>query len=388
MNILTLNKIDPIVHEILKGYNVSDDCGDPVGILVRSAKMHDMAFPDSLLAIARAGAGVNNIPIERCAEEGIVVFNTPGANANAVKELVFASLMMATRNLYEAIEWCKTLCGNPDAAALVEQGKKQFVGPELKGKTMGVIGLGEIGVMVANEAYAIGMNVIGFDPFITVDHAWKLSRAIEHATSLEYLIKKSDFITLHVPLTDDTRGFFNERLLALCKPTAMLLNFSRADVVDTKAVIQALEEDRLAKYIVDFPTPEVICKKNVVAIPHLGASTPEAEENCARMAAKQLKEYIEYGNIVNSVNLPNCAMERSGAMRICLIHRNIPNMVGRISAAVAQRNANIANMMNRSRGNYAYTILDLDEDINNHLYDDLCAIDGMIRTRILKWQNA
>jgi D-3-phosphoglycerate dehydrogenase len=384
MNIRTLNKIDPIVNEILKGYNISSDCENPEGILVRSAKIHDMEFPDSLLAIARAGAGVNNIPIQRCAEEGIVVFNTPGANANAVKELVFASLMMATRNLFEAIEWCKSLCGNPDATALIEAGKNQFVGPELKGKTMGVIGLGDIGVMVANEAYAIGMNVVGFDPFISVDHAWKLSRAIEHASSLDYLIRKSDFITIHVPLTDETRGFFGEKLLAACKPSAMLLNFSRADVVDIKAVLNALNEDRLAKYIVDFPTPEVICQKNVIAIPHLGASTPEAEENCARMAAKQLKDYLENGNIVNSVNLPNCDMPRSGAMRICLIHKNVPNMVGRISAAVAQRNANIANMANRSRGNYAYTILDLDEDINNHLYDDLCAIDGMIRARILK----
>ncbi|MGI6150474.1 MAG: phosphoglycerate dehydrogenase [Christensenellales bacterium] len=384
MNIRMLNKIDPIVHEILKDYHVSQDCEDPVGILIRSAKIHDMEFPESLLAIARAGAGVNNIPIERCAQEGIVVFNTPGANANAVKELVLASIMMTSRNLCEAIEWCKSLCGNPDAAALIEAGKNQFVGPELKGKTMGVIGLGDIGVMVANEAYAIGMNVIGFDPFISVDHAWKLSRAIEHASSLDYLIRESDFITLHVPLTDETRGFFGEKQLAACKPTAMLLNFSRADVVDTTAVLKALEEDRLAKYIVDFPTPEVICKKNVVAIPHLGASTPEAEENCARMAAKQLKDYIENGNIVNSVNLPNCDMPRSGAMRICLLHKNIPNMVGRISAAVAKRNANITNMMNRSRNNYAYTMLDLDEDINNHLYDDLCSIEGMIRTRILK----
>lgn len=384
MNIRTLNKIDPIVHEILKGHNVSDDCENPEGILIRSAKIHDMVFPESLLAIARAGAGVNNIPIDRCAEEGIVVFNTPGANANAVKELVFASIMMTSRNLIAAIEWCKALCGNPDAAALVEAGKNQFVGPELKGKTMGVIGLGDIGVMVANEAYAIGMNVIGFDPFISVDHAWELSRAIEHASSLDYLIRNSDFITLHVPLTDNTRGFFGEKQLAACKPTATLLNFSRADIVDSAAVLKALSEDRLAKYIVDFPTADVIGKKNVIAIPHLGASTPEAEENCARMAAIQLRDYLENGNIVNSVNLPNCDMPRSGAMRICLLHKNIPNMVGRITAAVAQRNANITNMANRSRNNYAYTILDLDEAINNHLYDDLCSIEGMLRTRILR----
>ncbi len=384
MNIRTLNKIDPIVNEILEGHNVCADCENPEGILIRSAKIHDMAFPESLLAISRAGAGVNNIPFERCAEEGIVVFNTPGANANAVKELVFASIMMTNRNLVAAIEWCKTLCGNPDAAALVEAGKNQFVGPELKGKTMGVIGLGDIGVMVANEAYAIGMNVVGFDPFISVDHAWKLSRAIEHASSLDYLIRNSDFITLHVPLTENTRGFFGEKQIAVCKPTVTLLNFSRADIVDSAAVVKALEEDRLAKYIVDFPTAEVIGKKNVIAIPHLGASTPEAEENCARMAAIQLRDYLENGNIVNSVNLPNCDMPRSGAMRICLLHKNIPNMVGRITAAVAQRNANITNMANRSRNNYAYTILDLDEDINNHLYDDLCSIEGMIRARILK----
>ena len=230
--IKTLNKIDPVVNGVLKGYAVSDDAKEPVGILVRSAKLHDMEFPESLLAIARAGAGVNNIPLDRCAAEGICVFNTPGANANAVKELVFAAIMMVNRNLVEAIDWCKGLAGDPDAAAKVEKGKNQFVGPELAGKTMGVIGLGDIGVRVANEAYALGMNVIGFDPFISVDHAWKLSRAVEHADSLDYLIRNSDFITIHVPLNDKTRGYFGEKELAACKPTAVLVNFSRDPIVD------------------------------------------------------------------------------------------------------------------------------------------------------------
>ena len=384
VQIKTLNKIDPVIRTVLDGYDVRDDAEAPAGILVRSAKCHDMAFNPELRAIARAGAGVNNIPLDRCAAEGIVVFNTPGANANAVKELVFASMMMTSRNLISAIDWCSTLAGNPDAAALVEKGKNQFVGPELKGKTMGVIGLGDIGVMVANEAYAIGMNVIGFDPFISVNHAWMLSRAIEHADSLDYLIQNSDFISIHVPLSDKTRGYFGEKQLSQCKPTATLLNFSRAELVDIPAVLSALSEGRLARYIVDFPTPEVIGQKNVVAIPHLGASTPEAEENCARMAALQLKDYLENGNIHHSVNFPECAMPRSGAMRICLIHKNVPNMVGRITAILAERGANIANMVNRSRGEYAYTMLDLDEALNHGLEDALAAIEGMIRVTLYR----
>ena len=258
VQIKTLNKIDPVIRTVFDGYDVRDDAENPAGILVRSAKCHDMAFNPELRGIARAGAGVNNIPLDRCAAEGIVVFNTPGANANAVKELVFASMMMTSRNLISAIDWCASLAGNPDAAALVEKGKNQFVGPELKGKTMGVIGLGDIGVMVANEAYAIGMNVIGFDPFISVNHAWMLSRAIEHADSLEHLIQNSDFISIHVPLSDKTRGYFGEKQLSQCKPTATLLNFSRAELVDIPAVLSALSENRIARYIVDFPTPEVI----------------------------------------------------------------------------------------------------------------------------------
>ena len=384
VQIKTLNKIDPVIRTVFDGYDVRDDAENPAGILVRSAKCHDMAFNPELRGIARAGAGVNNIPLDRCAAEGIVVFNTPGANANAVKELVFASMMMTSRNLISAIDWCASLAGNPDAAALVEKGKNQFVGPELKGKTMGVIGLGDIGVMVANEAYAIGMNVIGFDPFISVNHAWMLSRAIEHADSLEHLIQNSDFISIHVPLSDKTRGYFGEKQLSQCKPTATLLNFSRAELVDIPAVLSALSENRIARYIVDFPTPEVIGQKNVVAIPHLGASTPEAEENCARMAALQLKDYLENGNIHHSVNFPECAMPRSGAMRICLIHKNVPNMVGRITAILAERDANIANMANRSRGEYAYTMLDLDEALNHGLEDALAAIEGMIRVTLYR----
>ncbi len=382
--IKTLNKIDPVVNGVLKGYAVSDDAKEPVGILVRSAKLHDMEFPESLLAIARAGAGVNNIPLDRCAAEGICVFNTPGANANAVKELVFAAIMMVNRNLVEAIDWCKGLAGDPDAAAKVEKGKNQFVGPELAGKTMGVIGLGDIGVRVANEAYALGMNVIGFDPFISVDHAWKLSRAVEHADSLDYLIRNSDFITIHVPLNDKTRGYFGEKELAACKPTAVLVNFSRDPIVDIPAVLKALDEGRLARYIVDFPTPGVIGHEHVVAIPHLGASTPEAEENCARMAATELRDYIENGNITHSVNYPDCAMPRSGAMRVAMIHKNVPNIVSGVTTLISSRGANITNMTNRSRGEYACTLLDLDEVLNGTLYQELSSIEGVIRVRLLK----
>lgn len=382
--ILKLNKISPVINEVLEGYEISETAENPDGILIRSAKIHDMEFGSNLMAIARAGAGTNNIPIDRCTEKGIVVFNTPGANANAVKELTFASIMMVSRNLVAAIDWCAGLKGKEDVPALVEKGKNQFVGPELKGKTMGIIGLGDIGVQVANEAYAIGMNVIGFDPFISIEHAWGLSRAVHRAVSLESLVEQSDFITIHVPLTPNTRNYVSRDLLKHCKPTAMLLNFARGELVDTPAVLEALEEGRLAKYIVDFPTEEVIGRKNVIAIPHLGASTPEAEENCAVMAARELKDYLENGNILHSVNFPECVLPRSGSMRICIIHQNVPNMVGRITALLAERNANITNMMNKSRGNIAYTMLDIDEHLNGTLHHDLASIESVLRVTLYK----
>ena len=382
--IKTLNEIDPIVKTVLAGYDVGPDVADPNAILVRSAKMHDMEFGKNLRCIARAGAGVNNIPLDRCAAEGIVVFNTPGANANAVKELVFASMLMTSRNLREAIEWCKGLEGDPEAAAKVEKGKKQFVGPELKGKNMAVIGLGDVGVMVANFAYAVGMNVIGFDPFISVDHAWKLSRAVKHADSLGEALANADYITIHVPLNDKTKNYISKKELAKCKRGATLINFSRDSIVDIPAVLQALEDGVLAHYIVDFPTVEVVGKKNVITIPHLGASTPEAEENCAKMAAEEVKDYLENGNICHSVNLPNCSMPRSGGMRVCLLHKNIPNMVSKITAILSDHGANITNMMNKSRGDYAYTMLDLDDHVNHNLQGDLEQIEGVMRVMLFR----
>lgn len=383
--IRTLNSISNAIYDHLvpDSFDVSDCMEAPDGILVRSAKC-GCDFNKELKAIARAGAGVNNIPVDACTEAGIVVFNTPGANANAVKELVFSAMMMSSRNLLDAVAWAKTLKGKGDeVAALVEKGKNQFVGPELRGKTMGVIGLGAIGVMVANEADAIGMNVLGFDPYISVEHAWRLSRSICRARSLEELVKESDYISIHVPLMKDTHGYINEKLCALMKPTATLLNFSRAELVDIPAVLAALKEGKFARYIVDFPTEETLGVENVIAIPHLGASTPESEENCANMAAQQLKDYLLDGNIKNSVNLPDCEMPRSGACRLCIINHNRTNMVGQITAILADRGENIANMINKSRGNYAYTMIDLDEKVNGDVTKRIAAIDGIIRVTVL-----
>lgn len=385
--IKTLNSISNAIYDHLNKENfaVSPDMESPDGILVRSAKCIGMEYNKELKAIARAGAGVNNIPVDGCTETGIVVFNTPGANANAVKELVFAAMMMSSRNLLDAVSWAKTLKGKgTEVPALVEKGKNQFVGPELRGKTMGVIGLGAIGVMVANEAYAIGMNILGYDPYISVDHAWRLSRAVTRARSLEDLVKESDYISIHVPLIKDTHGYIGERLFALMKPTATLLNFSRAELVDTPAALAALKEGKFARYIVDFPTEETLGVDNVIAIPHLGASTPESEENCANMAAMQLKDFLENGNIRNSVNLPDCEMPRSGACRLCVINHNRTNMVGQITGVLAEMGANIANMLNKSRGNFAYTMIDLDEMLPAEVAARLEAIDGIIRVTVLE----
>ena len=360
-NILTLNKIAAIGTDRLgANYTITDACDTPDAVLVRSASMHDMAMPESLLAIARAGAGTNNIPVEKCAEDGIVVFNTPGANANAVKELVIAVLFLASRNVIGGIEWAKTLKGNgAEVGKMVEKGKSQFVGPEIMGKKLGVIGLGAIGILVANAAKSLGMEVYGFDPFISVDAAWKLKNSIYHANSVEEIYKECDYITIHVPLNPSTKGTINKDTIAMMKDGVRILNYSRDGLVNSADMLEALKSGKVAKYVTDFATDDLLCEEGVVAMPHLGASTPESEDNCAVMAADQIKDYLENGNIKNSVNFPAVSMARSGDTRICVLHRNKPNVIATVTGAIAATGANVENMESKSRGDYGYMIIDV-----------------------------
>ena len=384
MNICTLNKIAACGTDRLAGYTITDELAGAAGVMVRSAAMHDMELPDTLLGIARAGAGVNNIPIDKCSEQGIVVFNTPGANANAVKELVLAGLFLASRKVVDGIAWAQTLKGEGDAVGkLVEKGKGAFVGPELLGKKLGVIGLGAIGVLVANAAVALGMDVYGYDPYLSVDAAWKLSRHIHHANTLDEIYAECDYITVHVPLVPDTKGMLNEAAFAAMKDGVRILNFSRAGLVDSDAMLAALAAGKVATYVVDFPTDEMLGVANVVAIPHLGASTPESEDNCAVMAANQLKAYLEDGNIINSVNFPDVDVPRVGDVRVCVLHKNIPNMLAQISSVVSACGVNIASMTNTSRKDLAYTLLDVEGTVCDDVADKIAAIDGIIRVRIL-----
>ena len=383
--IKTLNKISKNgLDRFNANYNCADEIDAPDAILVRSASMHEMEMPESLLAIARAGAGVNNIPCDKCAEQGIVVFNTPGANANAVKELVLAGLLMCSRKVLPAIEWAKTLKGNgAEVGKMVEKGKGAFAGPEIMGKKLGVIGLGAIGILVANAASALGMEVYGYDPYLSVDAAWKLSRSIKHAADMNEIFAECDYITVHVPLTPDTKGFINNDSIATMKDGVRILNFARGDLVDSNAIIDALANGKVAAYVTDFPSDEVIGVDGVIAIPHLGASTPESEENCAVMAADEVREYLENGNIINSVNMPNVVVPRSTAVRVCIIHNNIPNMIAQISSAVSACNINIEKLNNQSRKDFAYTILDV-ESIDDAAIEGIKAIDGVIRVRVIK----
>ena len=384
MQILTLNKIAACGTDRLAGYTVGDNVTEPAGILVRSAAMHDMELPESVLAIARAGAGVNNIPVEACAEKGIVVFNTPGANANAVKELVLAGLLLSSRKVVPGIQWAAGLKGTPDVEKQIEKGKGAFVGPEILGKKLGVIGLGAIGILVANAAKALGMEVYGYDPYLSVDAAWGLSRSIHHATDLEQIYTQCDYITVHVPLNDSTRGMLNEAAFASMKDGVRILNYARAGLVDSDAMKAALASGKVAAYVVDFPTDEMLGVENVIAIPHLGASTPESEDNCAVMAADELKAYLENGAIRNSVNYPAMdAPPRTTAARICVLHKNIPAMLTAISAAIAEQGVNIDSMLNRSRKDYAYTILDVDSVPSAETENAIAAIDGVIRVRVI-----
>ena len=381
----TLNAISDIIHRYLsaENYLIAKEEPVPDGILVRSADMHGMPLPESLLAIARAGAGTNNIPIEECNKQGIVVFNTPGANANAVAELVICGLMLGSRNVAGGIDWAHTLKGKADEIpGLVEKGKGQFSGPEVRGKTLGVIGLGAIGAIVANAASnGLGMDVIGFDPFISVDSAWSLSRAVKRASAMDDVLAQADYLSIHIPLTDKTRSTINAATIAKMKDGVHLLNFSRAELIDAAALKEALDSGKVASYVTDFPTAEVLEMKNAVTIPHLGASTPESEENCAGMAAAQLRDYLECGQIKNSVNLPEIILGHSEGTRLLMIHENEPRMVSAIAAAIGEKNININNMQNKSRKQMAVTVLELSEMPDASLLEMLGSLKGVIRLR-------
>ena len=383
--IQTLNAISDIIHTQLSAdrYTVNKDEPVPDAILVRSAAMHDMEFGEQLLAIGRAGAGVNNIPIDRCSKEGIVVFNTPGANANAVAELVICGLLMGGRNIAGGIDWVKGLKGQgAEVGKLVEKGKSQFVGSELRGKTLGVIGLGAIGAIVANAASrGLGMNVVGCDPFISVESAWSLSTSIHRAASQDDVIAQADFLTFHVPLNDKTRGTINAEMISRMKDGACVLNFSRGEIADTAAVLAALESGKLNRYITDFPNDDLIGQDKVVCIPHLGASTPESEENCARMAAAEIRDYLENGSIHNSVNYPELQLAEPEAARVLVLHENIPNMISNITAAAAKEGINIENMVNKSRKEMAVTVMEMAELPSSHALDTLKELPGIIRIR-------
>ncbi|MDY6314884.1 MAG: phosphoglycerate dehydrogenase [Clostridia bacterium] len=385
-NILLLNKIAKIGLSVLdtENYACSDSVANPDAIMVRSAAMHDMEIPESVLAIARAGAGVNNIPLDKCTEAGIAVFNTPGANANAVKELVIAGLLLSSRKIAQGIDWTKTLAGKDDAAKLVEKGKSQFVGPEIEGKTLGIIGLGAIGILVANVAIKLGMEVIGFDPYISVDGAWGLSRAVKHAKTLDEIYAVSDYITVHVPLNDSTKNTISKESIAKMKDGVRILNFARGGLVNSEDIKAALESGKVSCYVTDFPDASVIGVENIIAIPHLGASTPESEDNCAVMAAKELKAYIENGNVINSVNFPCVSEPRTTDVRICVLHKNVPNMINHISAILGDKNINIEHFSNKSRGDIAYSIIDVAGTAPDDTEDVISAIDGVIKVRIIK----
>ena len=383
--ILTLNKISETgLKNFPDTYTYSGEEANPDAILVRSASMHEMELSENTLAIARAGAGVNNIPIDKCSEQGVVVFNTPGANANAVKELVLCAMLLSSRKIPAAIDWAKTLKGNgADVPKMVEKGKSAFAGLEIKGKTLGVIGLGAIGVLVANAALALGMNVYGYDPFLSVDAAWSLSRGVHHASSLDEIFANSDYITLHVPLTPDTKELVCAKNIAAMKDNVRILNFARGDLVNTADILEAINNGKVAAYATDFGNDELLGAPGVLVLPHLGASTPESEDNCAVMAVDEIRDFLENGNITHSVNMPAVSVPRSGRSRITIIHKNVPNVISKITATVAEENINIDNMVNKSRGEYAYTMLDTDVDVSAAAIDAISALEETIRVRVI-----
>ncbi len=386
-NILTLNKIAACGLEQLcdTKYSVTDnqEAKDVDGIILRSFSMHDMTLPEGLKAVARAGAGTNNIPIDKCTEKGVVVFNTPGANANAVKELVLAGLFLSSRNIVGGIKWASTLTGD-DVAKQVEKGKSNFAGCEVQGKTLGVIGLGAIGVQVANAARHLGMNVIGYDPYLSVDAAWRLSSHIHKAKTLDEIYQNADYITIHVPLTPDTKYMINADSINKMKDGVKLLNFARGELVNNDDIKKALNSKKVSCYVVDFPNAETVNYEGIISIPHLGASTEESEDNCAIMAAQEISDFLENGNILNSVNLPNCSLPSNGNGRVTVIHKNVPNMIAQFSKIFSDVGLNIADLINKSKKDVAYTIINTDDVITNDLVDKLNAIDEVIKVRVIK----
>ena len=381
--ILTLNKISKVgLGQLSDNYTVSDNEANPDGILLRSFKMHDMELPESLKAVARCGAGVNNIPLDKCAEKGIVVFNTPGANANAVKELVLTGLLLSSRKIMASYAWAQSLQGTEDIAKQ-EKGKSNFAGPEIKGKTLGIVGLGAIGVLVANAAVALGMNVIGYDPYFSIKNALALDNAVKFTSNLDDIYAVADYITVHVPATPETKNMINAESLAKCKDGVRLLNFARNELVNVADVKTALESGKVSCYICDFPNEETVGVDGIITLPHLGASTPEAEDNCATMAAKEIMAYLEDGNIVNSVNYPNCSAPRiAGKARVCVLHKNTPNMLAQITAFFGEKGINIEHMTNNAKGDYAYTILDVD-NADDSVVTSAKAVEGIVAVRVL-----
>ena len=379
-----LNPISPMGLEQLPGdYVKTETVENADAILVRSASMHEMEFSKNLKAVARAGAGVNNIPLDRCAQNGVVVFNTPGANANGVKEMVIAGMLLASRDIVGGIEWLEQQKVDENIGKLAEKQKKQFAGCEIKGKKLGVIGLGAIGALVANTALQLGMTVRGYDPYMSVDAAWRLSRHVIHVDYAEEIFRSSDYISLNVPYTESTHHMIDATALSYMKPGVRIMNESRAEVVDDDAMLEAIASGRVGKYVTDFPNEKLIGKKNVICTPHLGACTPESEEKCAVMAAQELYDYLVNGNIKNSVNLPNATLERLGKSRLCVIHRNVPNMINSILDLVSARNINVEHMLNKPRGAYAYTMMDLSEKVNGEITGQLSQQPNVLRVRVI-----
>ncbi|NKC14609.1 MAG: 3-phosphoglycerate dehydrogenase [Gammaproteobacteria bacterium] len=380
LNNISVDGLERLPREL---YEVASELPCPDAVLVRSADMHNMEIPTSLKAIGRAGAGVNNIPVERCTEQGIAVFNAPGANANAVKELVLTGMLIAARNVCDAWSYVQSLEGDDKTIeTCVESAKKTYVGTELLGHTLGIIGLGAIGVQVANAARTLGMHVIGYDPSITVDRAWQLSADVQAADSVDHVLGQSDFVSLHVPLLEETRGLISGRRVRTMRKGAVLLNFSRAGIVDDAKAVEALDAGHLRMYVCDFPTRQLIAHSKVIALPHLGASTEEAENNCAIAIAEQLRDYLERGNVRNSVNLPDAGMPLNGSVRLAIVHANKPNMLGQISTALAEAELNIVDMLNKSRGTLAYTLIDLENTVCADLIRRIEAIDGVMKVRL------
>lgn len=383
--ILTLNKISKTGLELLDPaeFEIGDGIENPDGVILRSFNMHEWPLPDGLKAIARAGAGVNNIPIDKCVEKGIVVFNTPGANANAVKELVVAALLLSSRKIHDGINWAQSLEGQQGVAKLIEKGKSQFVGPELAGKTIGVIGLGAIGILVANVCHSLGMDVIGYDPFVSIDRAWSISRSVKKAVSLDALLAASDYISLHAPSNKETANLINEATIAKMKDGVRIINTARAELVNSDDIKAAIESGKVTAYVTDFPNETVLGVKGIITIPHLGASSPESEENCAQMAAQQLRDYLIDGNIKNSVCLPDCELPRLPGGRICVIHRNIPNVINPMTLAISSRGMNIENMVDKSKGDYSYTIFDISSVDVGEVAEALKEVPGIISVRVI-----